>query len=396
MLHRALVCLLLCALAWGQTSSPKPATPQKPATPKAETTGPAAKASEAAQVPPDAPVITIKNVCDNATAEAAKSADCKTVVTRAEFERLLNAVAPQIPANARRQVATKYANLIVMAHEARKMGLDKGPHYEELMKIGRMQVLAQVLGQDLQEKAAQIPEREIQDYYKKNDAAYQEADLQRLFIPHSKQLEPPREKLSDEETKKHQDEADEAMKKEAEALHTRAASGEDFDKLQQEAFTTGGLKANPPSTKLGKVRRSSLPADQGAVFDLKSGEVSQLISGPNGYFVYKVGEKDTLPLEKVHKRFTMLCASRKCRIRCKQSSSYPTRCSRKNISARDLQGPSKRQPSPEQSSRRRRFLNLVRSKWAKRNQRFWSRESPGISAFDFCRNWPTSMLLESI
>src|SRR5207249_2432281 len=150
------------------------------------------------------------NVCDNATAEAAKSADCKTVVTRAEFERLLNAVAPQIPANARRQVATKYANLIVMAHEARKMGLDKGPHYEEPMKIGRMQV------------------------------------------------------------------------------------------LQQEAFTTGGLKANPPSTELGKVRRSSLPADQGAVFDLKSGEVSQLISGPNGYFVYKVGEKDTLPLEKVH------------------------------------------------------------------------------------------------
>ena len=300
MLYRALVCLLLCALAWGQTSSPKPATPQKPAAPKAETTGPAAKAPEAAQVPPDAPVITIKNVCDNATAEAAKAADCKTVVTRAEFERLLNAVAPQIPANARRQVATKYANLIVMAHEARKMGLDKGPHYEELMKIGRMQVLAQVLGQDLQEKAAQIPEREIQDYYKKNDAAYQEADLQRLFIPHGKQLEPPKEKLSDEETKKHQDEADEAMKKEAEALHTRAASGEDFDKLQQEAFTTGGLKANPPSTKLGKVRRSSLPADQGAVFDLKSGEVSQLISGPNGYFVYKVGEKDTVPLEKVH------------------------------------------------------------------------------------------------
>src|SRR5438045_9600230 len=102
-------------------------------------------------------------------------------------------VAPQNPTNHRRQVATKYANLIVMAHEARKMGLDKGPHYEELMKIGRMQVLAQVLGQDLQEKATQIPESEIQDNYKKNDAAYQEADLQRLFIPHSKQLEPHRE-----------------------------------------------------------------------------------------------------------------------------------------------------------------------------------------------------------
>src|SRR5438034_5038583 len=103
------------------------------------------------------------------------------------------------------------------------------------------------------------------------------------------------------------------MKKEAEALHTRAASGEDFDKLQQEAFTTGGLKANPPSTKLGKVRRSSLPADQGAVFDLKSGEVSQLISGPNGYFVYKVGDRKSTRLNSSHTviSYAVFCLKKK-------------------------------------------------------------------------------------
>ena len=300
MFYRAFLYLLFGALAWGQAASQKPPAPQKPAAPKTAT-APAsqAKAPDADSVPPDAAVITIKGVCDNAEAEAAKSADCKTVVTRAEFERLLDAVAPQVPATARRQVANRYANLLVMAHEARKMGLDKGPRYEELLKIGQVQVLSQEFGRNLQEKANEIPDSEIQEYYKKNDAAYQEADLQRLFIPHSKQLEPPKDKLSDEETKKRQEEADEAMKKEAETLHTRAASGEDFDKLQQEAFTTGGLKATAPSTKLGKVRRNSLPADQGSVMDLKSGEVSQLITTPNGYFVYKVGEKDTLPLEKV-------------------------------------------------------------------------------------------------
>ena len=32
---------------------------------------------------------------------------------------------------------------------------------------------------------------------------------------------------------------------------------------------------------------------------MKPGETSQLISGPNGYLVYKAGEKDTLPLDKV-------------------------------------------------------------------------------------------------
>lgn len=295
MLYRVFVCLLFGALVWGQAEQ-EPAA-QKPAAPKTATPpAPPAKA-EPASIPPEAAVITIKGVCDNAAAEAAKSTDCKTVVTRAEFERLLDAF--QVPANARRQVATRYASFLVMAHEAHKMGLDKGPRYEELLKISRVQVLSQEFNRHMQEKANEIPDSEIQDYYKTNDAAYQEADLQRLFIPHSKQLESPKDKLSDEETKKRQQDADEVMQKEAETLHTRAASGEDFDKLQQEAFTTAGLKAAAPSTKLGKVRRNSLPSDQGAVMDLKSGEVSQLITTPNGYFVYKVGEKDTLPLEKV-------------------------------------------------------------------------------------------------
>ena len=34
--------------------------------------------------------------------------------------------------------------------------------------------------------------------------------------------------------------------------------------------------------------------------DLKPGETSQLITTPNGYLIYKIGEKDTLPLDKVH------------------------------------------------------------------------------------------------
>ena len=32
--------------------------------------------------------------------------------------------------------------------------------------------------------------------------------------------------------------------------------------------------------------------------DLKSGEVSELITDQSGYFIYKAGEKDTVPLEK--------------------------------------------------------------------------------------------------
>ena len=88
------------------------------------------------------------------------------------------------------------------------------------------------------------------------------------------------------------------MKKQAEALRARAAAGEDFAKLQDEAAAAAEFKGKPP-TQLGKVRRTSLPPDQAEVMDLKPGEISQLITTPNGYLIYKVGEKDTLPLDKV-------------------------------------------------------------------------------------------------
>jgi parvulin-like peptidyl-prolyl isomerase len=127
---------------------------------------------------------------------------------------------------------------------------------------------------------------------------YQEADLQRISLPLRKQLDPPKEKLSDEETKKREQDAQDAMKKEAELIRARAAAGEDFDKLQQEVYTFAGLKLSPPSTKMMKVRQTSLPNDASAVFDLKTGEVSQVIAGPTGYLIYKVEGKDTIPFEK--------------------------------------------------------------------------------------------------
>ncbi len=101
-----------------------------------------------------------------------------------------------------------------------------------------------------------------------------------------------------DEAKKEQQESEDAMKKLAEALRARAAAGEDFEKLQDEAAAAAEFKGKPP-TKLGKVRRTSLPPDQAEVFNLKPGETSQLITTPNGYLIYKVGEKDTLPLDKV-------------------------------------------------------------------------------------------------
>lgn len=171
MIYRCLACLLLGALAWGQAASPTPSSPpvQNPAAPSSPAPAKPAsdvKPAKASDVPPDGAVITIQGLCDNPPADKTKASDCKMVITRAEFEKLVDALSPNMAPPARRQLATRYAMGLVMAREAHKMGIDQGPRFEELLRIARVQVATQQLGQALQEKASQVPDKDIEDYYR--------------------------------------------------------------------------------------------------------------------------------------------------------------------------------------------------------------------------------------
>ena len=109
------------------------------------------KAAAGATVAPGTPVITIAGLCHKPS--ASKAADCKTVVTRAEFEQLVNTVAPTIAPPARKQLATQYGMALVMVHKAHQMGLDQGPKFQELMRVARIGVLTKELSQSLQDEA---------------------------------------------------------------------------------------------------------------------------------------------------------------------------------------------------------------------------------------------------
>jgi hypothetical protein len=306
--------LLAAVLAAGQTTPSAAPPPQK--TPAAQTPAPAAKpparddddddekpaaaATPQANVPESAPVLTIKGVCNGAKSATATSAgDCKTVITRAEFEKLANALQPNMPPQVKRQLANAYPRLLAMSREAEKRGLDKTPAFAEKMKWAKMQALNQDLNRDLQAQADKVSDQDIEDYYKKNQSAFEQATLERIFVPKAKQAES-KEGESPDEAKAKQQASEEAMTKEAEALRTRAAGGEDFEKLQKEAFDSAELKGNPPSSNMGKVRRNNLPPAHASVFDLKPGEVSQVINdGASGHYIYKLVSKDLQPLDQV-------------------------------------------------------------------------------------------------
>ncbi|MBV9573297.1 MAG: peptidyl-prolyl cis-trans isomerase [Acidobacteriales bacterium] len=249
----------------------------------------------------NAAIITIDGVCDKAATGKRESANdaagkCKTIITREEFENLIQ---PTTPVANRRQIATRYATALVMSQKGREMGLDKGPKFDALMRAVRAQVLAQQLTQALQEKAGQIPDKDIEDYYQKNSVAFEQADLERLIVPRSKQLEAPKQKLSEADEQKRRDAAEASMKAEADALQKRAAVGEDFTKLQDEAYQAAGFKVKAPTPKMENVRRNTLPPTQAVVMDLKPGEVSSVIADQSGYYIFKVEKKGEMPLDQV-------------------------------------------------------------------------------------------------
>ena len=315
-----LMCVLLGTLAWGQAAPSAPPPPQ-PAQAPADTS---------ASVAPDAAVITVIGVCPAAPKPAAApgmaakpvnaakaaepktpAADCKTVITKAQFEKLASAVAPNVTPQVKRGLGGVLPSIIGMSSEARKQGLDKTDQYKQTLEFAKMQILTNELRRKVQDDAAKIPPAEIETYYREHADTFEQFNVDRLFVPRTKQPEAEAkeddekdEKLSDDAKKAKEaaekakvDEAEQAMTKLAETLRTRAAAGEDIVKLQKEAFEAAGMKIEFPTVNLPNIRRTGLPPAHVAVFDLKPGEVSQVISDAGGHYIYKLNSKDHVSLE---------------------------------------------------------------------------------------------------
>jgi hypothetical protein len=292
---------------------------------QAATTAPPAQAAASAApaastLPPDTPVVTIKGVCDP------PAADCTTVITKAEFEGIIQAFQPQMKLPQQRQVGTSYGQLLTMAAEAKKRGLDKSARVQVRTHIAVMQALAGELRDNMQEQAGNVTDADAEKYYNDHKANYEQADVERLIIPKAPLP-------ADKDGEKDKDDADKPAAKTTAAakaaaakagtkaaatktaaakpktavvtdeagmaalaakLRARAAAGEDFTKLQTEAFAAANIKGAPVETKVPKATRATVPPN---VFDLKSGEISELIPDSRAFFVFKMGAKTTTSFE---------------------------------------------------------------------------------------------------
>jgi hypothetical protein len=222
-------------------------------------------------------VITVSGFCSSPRAHGDA---CQTVVTRAQFEKLTEALQPGMPPELRLKVAAAYARMMQMGAAAEERSLDKSPAFAEEMRYARLQLLSQDLGRLLRKDADNVSEAELQTYYQQKRLSFERATLARIFIPRKR-----RSKMHSEED----------MLRVAVDLRSRAVRGADPDELEAQAYTAAGIPGTVPHTRLDDIARATLPPTHETVMDLGPGEVSQVLSDPGGgHFIYKMIGKRTL------------------------------------------------------------------------------------------------------
>jgi hypothetical protein len=265
----ALIAASTLALAAQMTSAPKQKQKPTPAVPATQT------AAQAAATEPA--VATITGSCPTPG-----QTGCKHALTQAQFERVISAINPELPAGQRRELASAYVQVYVLANEARKLGLDKDPILAERLRLDEMKALASAYSDSVR-KQLKPTDADIDTFYAENRDRFEELQLKAVIVPKTIAKE-----LKAEETK--------AL---AEKLQARAAAGEDTAKLQTEATLAVRSEGAAPNTDLGWRGRGRLGPFEKAIIGLRAGQVSNVLDDAQNWYIFKVAAKRLVPLANV-------------------------------------------------------------------------------------------------
>lgn len=243
---------------------------------------------EPGAVPLTEAVITTPGVCDS---KSVGSDPCATIVTREQFENLLNGLrkaGQPLRKDQEKALAEAYADFLALAAAARKAGMEDDPQFREFIRYQNLRVLAAIYQHTLEEKYRSPSAQDIADYYGQHNRDFEEVSLRRILIP--------RHNLGANNKEEYEKRALQL----AHDIHERVVKGEDPDDLQKEAYKTLELTIVPPETQIGKRRKATLvPEEAEEIFNLKPGEASKVETENSSYVVYRVDSKRTLPVDQV-------------------------------------------------------------------------------------------------
>ena len=260
------------AILWAQTPAPKPVAPVKPAA-----TAPAPAVETAAVPGPNAVVFTVGT----------------EKMTRAQFESFVSNLPEnlqkEVSSGNKRRVADQLADLMAMAQEAHRLGLDQKPDVKQQIALQTDSALAQAVVQNLS-KTMPVPEAAVAKYYADHKSEYESATARHILIRFQGSrvpIRPGQKDLTEAE----------ALAK-AQALRKRIIDGEDFAAVAKAESDDTGSGADGGS--LGSFTRGRMvPEFENVVFTQPVGTVSEPIKTQFGYHLIQVQERSVKPLTEV-------------------------------------------------------------------------------------------------
>jgi parvulin-like peptidyl-prolyl isomerase len=216
-------------------------------------------------------------------------------MTAAEVEQFVKALPPQLQQNFARdkkEFLRQYAVLKHLAAIAEKEKLGEATPYKERLDYARTQILVQSKVDQVSRDLPVMPEDQ-KKFYDENRDRFTSAKIRVIYIPFSSAAPA----AGDSKTPKPLTEAEAQAK--AAGIVKEIRAGADFVKLVKEHSKDAQSAAK--DGEFGTVRKSdTLPqAIKDAIFALKTGEVSEPVRQPNGFYIFKVDETVVEPYEKV-------------------------------------------------------------------------------------------------
>jgi peptidyl-prolyl cis-trans isomerase C len=258
------------ALALAVAASAQTPTPAQPAQPKVVAT-PAPKAAAApapAPAPDVAPTAVILTVGDEK-------------ITRAQFEALVAALPEQVRAQAqgpaKRRFAEQYADMKVLAYEARRRNLEKDPEVKQREALQKDSFLASELYSTFKPTEAAM-----KAYYDEHKGEYDSLKASHILI---------RFKGSAIPAKKDQKELteEEALAK-AKAIREKLLAGGDFAAIAKAESDDSASGQNGGS--LGVFTHGQMvPPFEQAAYALQPGQISEPVKSQFGYHIIRLEER---------------------------------------------------------------------------------------------------------
>ena len=203
-----------------------------------------------------------------------------------EFDSFIQSdprLAQQAQGPRREEIKKQFGEFKVVADLARKDRLDQDDATRLQMLIDRSQILRNAYLSELEKNADKlVTDADIEQYYNEHKDEFDEVRVRHILI--GTQASPggdPSKVLSKEEARK-----------KAQAVLERARKGEDFVKLVEENSDDPGSKSKGGEYEFGR-KSGMVQAFEDASFNLKPGEISDLVETNFGYHIIKLEERKT-------------------------------------------------------------------------------------------------------